>query len=68
MQQISRIQDNRSVIEELFLQFLSRLPSQQERDIAMVYLSKATTAVERNALIEDLAWICINKVEFLFSY
>jgi hypothetical protein len=68
MQQISRIQDNRSVIEELFLQFLSRPPSQQERDIAMVYLSKATTAVERNALIEDLAWICINKVEFLFSY
>jgi hypothetical protein len=68
MQQISRIQDNKAVVEELFLQFLTRPPSQQEWDAGVAHLAKARSAAERNAFIEDLAWVCVNKVEFLFSY
>ena len=32
------------------------------------HLSKSTTAAARNTAIEDLSWVAINKVDFLFSY
>ncbi len=31
-------------------------------------LATAQNAADRNALIEDLAWVAINRAEFLFSY
>jgi hypothetical protein len=43
-------------VEELFLTFLSRMPTAAER------------AVAQSASIEDIAWACINRVEFLYSY
>ncbi len=43
-------------VEELFLTFLSRMPTAAER------------AVVQSASIEDIAWACINRVEFLYSY
>ena len=60
--------DNSSVVEQLFLTFLARKPSDYERTHALAYLQNATSPAARNAAIEDLAWACINKLDFLFSY
>jgi hypothetical protein len=68
LQAAAKIEDNAAVIDEVFLLFLSRLPVEAERARALVPLAAAKTAAERNAAIEDLAWVCVNKVDFLFSY
>jgi hypothetical protein len=65
---ISKITDNSSAVEQLFLTFLSRQPTDYERAHALTYLQNANGATARNAAIEDLAWACINKLDFLFSY
>jgi hypothetical protein len=56
---------NEAAIDELFLTFLTRTPSEYEKQQALKFLSAARN---RDQAIEDLAWVCINKVEFLFSY
>jgi hypothetical protein len=68
LQAISRLSDNSTVVDELFLTFLSRMPNSQERQAGVAHLARARNAGERNTYLEDLAWVCINKVEFLFSY
>ena len=35
---------------------------------AIAFLAKANTAALKNTAVEDLAWVAINKVDFLFSY
>ncbi|MCC6393156.1 MAG: DUF1553 domain-containing protein [Bryobacterales bacterium] len=60
--------DNQKVVEELFLLFLGRAPSGQERADAVNLLGKAGSQAARNAAVEDIAWVLMNKVEFLFSY
>ena len=68
LQAISKITDNSALLDELWLTFLSRTPTDSERTRALTYLQKATTATARNTTIEDLAWACINKLDFIFSY
>jgi hypothetical protein len=58
--------DNAAVIDEMFLTFISRAPTEYERGVAMKFLTRATP--NRNTSVEDLAWALINKTEFLFSY
>ena len=65
---MSKITDNSALLDQMFLTFLSRLPSDFERSRGLSYLKAATTATARNTVIEDLAWVCINKLDFLFSY
>jgi len=65
---ISKITDNSAMLDQLFLTFLSRKPSDYERAHALPYLQKATSATARITALEDLAWVCINKLDFLFSY
>ncbi|HEY6392755.1 MAG TPA: DUF1553 domain-containing protein [Bryobacteraceae bacterium] len=65
---ISKIADNSAMLDQLFLTFLSRKPTSYERAHALGFLQKATTATARNTAVEDLAWVCINKLDFLFSY
>jgi hypothetical protein len=65
---ISKLTDNDAAVEQLFLTFLSRYPSDNERQLAVNSLKAATTATLRNNTIEDLAWVMINKLDFLFSY
>jgi hypothetical protein len=60
----SRNPSNEQVVEEMFLSYLSRTPSEREKEVAL----KQFSGVARNTAIEDLAWALINKVEFLFSY
>jgi hypothetical protein len=59
---------NGAAVEEVYLLFLSRRPTESERGKALVLLNRAPNAAARNAALEDLAWVCLNKVEFLFSY
>lgn len=59
---------NEQVVEELFLAFLSRLPDEAEKRIALRSLEGRRTPAERNAALEDLAWVLINKPDFIFSY
>lgn len=58
--------DNAAVVEDLFLTFISRQPTEYERGVAMRFLTR--TNANRNTSVEDLAWALINKTEFLFSY
>jgi hypothetical protein len=68
LQNISKITDNNAAVEEMSLTFLSRYPSDDERAAAVKALNAATTATLRNNAIEDLAWVLMNKLDFLFSY
>jgi hypothetical protein len=68
LQAIARLGTNDAVVEEMFLTFLSRRPDDYERSRAAAWLAKANTPAARNTAIEDLAWACINKLDFLFSY
>jgi hypothetical protein len=60
--------DNSAVAEDMFLTFLSRLPTEYEKGIAVKYLAKATTPATRVTAVEDLAWALTNKIDFLLSY
>ncbi|MDQ6665713.1 MAG: DUF1549 and DUF1553 domain-containing protein [Acidobacteriota bacterium] len=73
---LSKMTDNNALLDEMFLTFLSRLPTGEERRKGNDYLNQpvpananaAAIAAARNAAIEDLAWVCINKLDFLYSY
>ena len=65
---MTAIAKDSDLIDEAFLTFLSRYPTDYERSRALPFLAKATTAALRNTAVEDLSWVCINKVDFLFSY
>jgi len=60
--------DNNQTIDDLWLIFLSRKPTDAERTEALTALTKTANASQRNAAVEDLAWVLINKLEFVFSY
>lgn len=59
------ITNNAAAVDELYLTFLARSPSEYEKAQALAHFSKAPN---RNAAIEDIAWALVNKAEFLFSY
>lgn len=65
---MTKVTSNEAVVEDMFLTFLSRQPTEYERGVALKFLQKATTAALRNTAVEDLAWALINKTDFLFSY
>ena len=60
-----KIVDNGQVIEEIFLTFLGRRPTDAEVQAIVAAAAKAT---DRNTFLEDLVWACINKADFQFSY
>lgn len=60
-------QNDGTVIEELYLTFLSRMPSIIERETALKYLSIGESTGRRKA-IEDIAWSLMNSLEFMFNH
>jgi len=58
----------KDLVEELYLTFLSRPPSLRESAKGIDLLAKASTTAAKNAVIEDLAWAMVNKLDFMFSY
>ena len=57
-------QDER-LVEELYLIFYSRLPTDKEHKVALDYLQAKS---DRQLATEDLAWSMMNSLEFLFNH
>lgn len=53
-------------IDELYLTFFSRYPTDQERQVAETYLKNH--AANRRQALEDLAWSMLNSLEFVFNH
>ena len=58
--------DDRELVEELYLTFYSRLPSEVESKIAVGHLKR--DPMQRRQAAEDLAWTLMNTVEFVFNH
>ncbi len=65
---ILKITDNAKMLEELYLAYLARVPNDTEKAKGLDFLAKATTAALRSVALEDLAWILLQKTDFLFNY
>lgn len=65
---LARNASNEQIVEDMFLTFLSRRPTEYERGVALKSLEQASTPAARATAVEDLAWALINKIDFLFSY
>ncbi|MEO8131541.1 MAG: DUF1553 domain-containing protein, partial [Bryobacteraceae bacterium] len=63
---IAKMPTNEAIVNEIFLTFLSRKPSAREMNRGVNFLSKYTTAAAKSTAVEDMAWVAINKVDFLF--
>jgi hypothetical protein len=59
-----RLPENQ-LIEEAYLRTLSRLPDQEERQIALVSLKESK---DQQAALEDLMWVLINTKEFIVNH
>ena len=59
--------DDSAVVNEMYLVFFSRSPSDIERDAAMKHLTAGGPANRRLA-IEDLGWSLMNSLEFVFNH
>lgn len=55
--------DDRTVVNELFLSTLAREPSREEREVALAEMER-----DRTAGAENLQWALINNVEFFFNH
>jgi hypothetical protein len=54
---------NEQLVEELFLAALSRFPSAEEKDLAVQQIREYRTQG-----VEDLMWVLLNKLDFVFNY
>ena len=52
-------------MDEIYLTFYSRLPSEVERKTSLAFLQ--ANAGQRRAAAEDLAWTLMNTLEFGFK-
>ncbi|HKE25869.1 MAG TPA: DUF1553 domain-containing protein [Bryobacteraceae bacterium] len=59
--------DNQSLVNTLFLNILSRYPSNDELNQSMAKLPTGSSTARTQA-IQDLVWSLYNKVDFLFNY
>lgn len=57
--------DAERVVEELYLTFYSRFPTNEERTYVTAHLTEAD---DRRKAVEDVAWSLMNTVEFLFNH
>jgi hypothetical protein len=68
LQAVAKLPAPADQLEEMFLTFLNRMPTDLERAAGLKLLSAPATTAQKNAALEDLAWALINKLDFLFSY
>ena len=54
------------LVEELYLTFFARYPSDEEKQAALDYLKESKP--DRRQAAEDLAWSMLNSLEFLFNH
>jgi hypothetical protein len=63
---VKREADDENLVEELYLNFYSRTPSEAEKKIALAYLESHKE--NRRQAAEDLAWTLLNSLEFVFNH
>jgi hypothetical protein len=63
---VHTLKDDGKLVEELYLTFYARFPTDQECDIGVKHLKKY--ANNRRAAAEDLAWALLNSTEFVFNH
>lgn len=59
---------NASIIENLFMSYYSRPPSQEDLSLALTTLDKVKDSKAKREALEDLAWGMMNSLEFLFNH
>ncbi|MGH9841431.1 MAG: hypothetical protein ACREEM_21980, partial [Blastocatellia bacterium] len=55
---------NEQILEKLYLNSLSRYPSDEEKGKLMPYF----TSMGKQAAAESIQWVLLNKVDFLYNY
>jgi hypothetical protein len=69
LRSIAMMTDPRAMTDELFLRFLGRMPSESEKAKTVAHLARAgNVQTAKNLAVEDMAWVLMNKQEFIFSY
>jgi hypothetical protein len=63
---VREIPDDGKLVEELYLIFFARFPTDAEMAFAADHLKKH--AATRRQAVEDLAWALLNSTEFLFNH
>jgi hypothetical protein len=63
---VRRFADDGPLVEELYLSFFSRYPSDKEKAAALAFLSARKE--RRREAAEDLAWGLLNSLELLFNH
>src|SRR5262249_28435712 len=63
---VKRETNDEKLVEELYLNFYSRTPSEQEKKVALAYLESHKE--NRRQAAEDLAWTLLNSLEFVFNH
>lgn len=58
--------EDRDLIEEMYLTYFGRFPTDRERQRAMGHLQKNVD--RRRQATEDLAWVMMNSLEFVFNH
>jgi hypothetical protein len=58
--------DDAALVEELYLTFYSRRPTEKEKKVAVEYLKEH--GGKRREAAEDLAWSLMNTLEFVFNH
>jgi hypothetical protein len=58
--------DDGWLVDDLYLTFYSRFPTEKERGAAVEYLRK--DPAQRREAAEDLAWSMMNSLEFIFNH
>ncbi|HXJ37645.1 MAG TPA: DUF1553 domain-containing protein [Bryobacteraceae bacterium] len=56
------------LINTLYIDVLSRYPTQAEKALALAQLTKPGTTTARRTNAEDILWTLFNKVDFVFNY
>jgi hypothetical protein len=63
---VRETKEDGKLVEELYLTFFARLPTEKEKAFAVEHLT-VRSATRRQAA-EDLAWAMLNSTEFLFNH
>ncbi len=63
---VKREPKDEALVEELYLTFYSRPPTEKERGVAVAYLHEHKE--KRRQAVEDLAWTLLNTTEFIFNH
>jgi hypothetical protein len=63
---VKRHPEDGPLVEELYLTFYGRFPTEEERKVALAYLGERREG--RRPAAEDLAWGLLNTLEFVFNH